>query len=101
MVERAVNLAEDRVISLRHFPVEPKMPVNGSQLAATGLEKTGLADCRERARRQEEGAERARILELLRECSGNISLVAKRLQVARSTVYRKIRYYDDPPSPGN
>ena len=101
MVERAVNLAEDRVISLRHFPVEPKMPTNGGQLAATGLEKAGLAGCRERARRQEEGVERARIMELLRECSGNISLVAKRLQVARSTVYRKIRYYDDPPSSGN
>ena len=101
MAERAVNLAEDRVISLRHFPVEPKMPTNGGQLAATGLEKAGLAVCRERARRQEEGVERARIMELLRECSGNISLVAKRLQVARSTVYRKIRYYDDPPSSGN
>ena len=101
MVERAVNLAEDRVISLRHFPVEPKMPTSGGQLVATGLEKAGLVDCRERARRQEEGAERARIMELLRECSGNISLVAKRLQVARSTVYRKIRYFDDPPSPGN
>ena len=101
MVERAVNLAEDRVVSLRHFPVEPKMPTNGGQLAETGLAKAGLADCRERARRQEEGAERARIMELLRECSGNISLVAKRLQVARSTVYRKIRYFDDPPSPGN
>ena len=101
MAERAVNLAEDRVISLRHFPVEPKMPTNGGQLAATGLEKAGLAGCRERARRQEEGVERARIMELLRECSGNISLVAKRLQVARSTVYRKIRYYDDPPSSGN
>ena len=101
MAERAVNLAEDRVISLRHFPVEPKMPTNGGQLAATGLEKAGLAGCREQARRQEEGVERARIMELLRECSGNISLVAKRLQVARSTVYRKIRYYDDPPSSGN
>ena len=101
MVERAVNLAEDRVVSLRHFPVDPKMPTNGGQRAETGLATAGRADCRERARRQEEGAERARILELLRECSGNISLVAKRLQVARSTVYRKIRYYDDPPSPGN
>ncbi len=101
MVERAVNLAEDGVISLRHFRVEPAISHKEPQAPVAGVAQVQLAEYRERARVQEENTERARILELLRECSGNISLVAKRLRVARSTVYRKIRYYDDPPSPGN
>ncbi|GAW92983.1 sigma-54-dependent Fis family transcriptional regulator [Calderihabitans maritimus] len=41
-----------------------------------------------------ERAEKDMLLEIIRECEGNISLAARKLGVARSTLYRKIKKYN-------
>ena len=99
LVERAASLAEGNTISLRHFPPELRShakPVR-PQRAAASDRQINIVSLREQTRRQIEQNERKSIVDLLNECGGNISVVAKRLQVARSTVYRKMRSFGQPP----
>lgn len=98
LVERAASLAEGNTISLRHFPTELcglQKPAR-SLSAADATRKINIVSLREQTRQQIEQNERKSIIELLNECGGNISVVAKRLRVARSTIYRKMRSYDQP-----
>lgn len=99
LVERAASLAEGNKIGLHHFPPElfRLLQPPGPPAAAEFYRKTNIISLREQARRQIEQNERKSILGLLNECGGNITAVAKCLQVARSTVYRKMRSMDKPP----
>ncbi|MHC1761109.1 MAG: sigma-54-dependent Fis family transcriptional regulator [Negativicutes bacterium] len=98
LVERAASLAEGNRISLHHFPPELcslQKPLR-SLATANFNKKLNIVSLREQTRQQIEQNERKSIIDLLNECGGNISVVAKRLRVARSTIYRKMRSYDQP-----
>lgn len=95
VVERAAGLADGHTISWRHLPAEmaelrEAPPPQGEPEAHQAIDIVSL---REQTRRQIEQKERQAILALLNECGGNVSLVAKRLGVARTTVYRKIQSF--------
>ena len=92
VVERAVSLAENGVITPAHLPAE----ICGSPVVAPahiylGGHLAGL----DRGRRREmaEETERQRILLLLTSSGGNVSMVARELGVSRNTLYRKMRQY--------
>ncbi|MDT8901636.1 sigma-54-dependent Fis family transcriptional regulator [Anaeroselena agilis] len=92
-VERAVNLAESDTVRLWHLPPEicgdGAPPARQSAGPAETLRPQSL---REQARRQTARRERQELAALLGESGGNISLLAKRLGVARSTIYRRLRH---------
>ncbi len=96
LVERAASLVEGNTICLHHFPPELFRLQQTPQLqpAAEFCRKSNIVSLREQARQQVEQNERKSIVCLLNECGGNITAVAKRLQIARSTVYRKMRSFD-------
>ncbi len=92
VVERAVSLSEDGVITPAHLPVEiyglpdtaPLQLFPRGRFAGLGREQ----------RRQMAGeTERQRILLLLSSSGGNVSMVARELGVSRNTLYRKMRQY--------
>ena len=90
VAERAASLADGPAISLWHLPAE----VRGGELAG-GLaftETVRIVSLREQTRRQAEDKERRELIVSLGECGGNISLLARKLGVARSTVYRRLRF---------
>ncbi|HWQ62347.1 MAG TPA: sigma-54-dependent Fis family transcriptional regulator [Negativicutes bacterium] len=92
VVERAVSLAENGVITPAHLPAEiyglpevaPAQLYLGSRLA--GLD-------REQRRQMAGETERQRILLLLSSSGGNVSMVARELGISRNTLYRKMRQY--------
>ncbi len=90
VAERAVSLAEGDAIALGHLPAE----IRGDAVppAPAGFAAAGPLPLREQTRRQKEQEERRAIAASLGECGGNISLLAKRLGVARSTIYRRLRH---------
>lgn len=92
VAERVASLAEGETISRLHLPPEIYNPYE----ATPGLslsEGIRLGYFKDQQRRQKEKAEREEIMALLGECGGNITQVAKRMDVARTTVYRKLRSY--------
>jgi transcriptional regulator of acetoin/glycerol metabolism len=92
--ERAVSLAEGDAILLRHLP--PETYAGGGPLAHRGVHGLAAAvhmgSLREQTRRQMDDRARRELAALLGECGGNISRLAKRLGIARSTVYRRLRH---------
>lgn len=99
VVERAASLAQDDMIMLKNLPREicnaGKPKEYGTMLGKLDFsEVVRMVSHRELTRQQMEKKEREEIAVLLSECGGNISAVAKRLGVARSTIYRKLRSYE-------
>ncbi len=91
--ERAVSLAESDVILLWHLPPEI---YTGGQLAPRSAlsfpEVVRIVSLREQTRRQMDDRDRRELAALFGECGGNISRLARRLGIARSTVYRRLRH---------
>jgi transcriptional regulator of acetoin/glycerol metabolism len=85
IAERAASLAESDAIALRHLPAE----ISGD--APTPVPAAGHLSLREQTRRRRQQEERRAIAASLGECGGNISQLARRLGVARSTIYRRLR----------
>ncbi len=84
--ERAVSLAEGDTVHLWHLPPE----IHGGGLAFP--EVVRIVTLRDQTRRQLAQRDRQQLAALLGECGGNISQLAKRLGVARSTIYRRLRH---------
>ena len=95
VVERAVSLAEDEVITLTHLPMEVYVPQKSAQFQAQALLFPAVKESfgREQRRQLLNGLERQQILMLLSKHGGNISVVARELGVSRNTLYRKMRLY--------
>ena len=95
VAERAVSLAESQTISLRHLPPEIYSPE--AQLGAPEAHSAFLPSAGSSVKQQRmlamEHTEQAEITALLNQYGGNISRVAKRLGVARTTIYRKMQRY--------
>ncbi|MEA4925414.1 MAG: sigma 54-interacting transcriptional regulator [Syntrophomonadaceae bacterium] len=95
VVERIVNINDGDVVTLEHLPeyilsnqeeaVErfPWLPPNNEEYSSE----------RERGRFWQEIKERKRIIDLLDHFGGNISKVAKEMNISRSTLYRRIEQY--------
>jgi PAS domain S-box-containing protein len=92
VAERVASLAEGETITLLHLPPEIYNPyeTKGGLSFSEGIR---LGFFKDQQRRQQERAEREQIVALLSECGGNITQVARRMDVARTTVYRKLRSY--------
>lgn len=95
VAERAVSLSEEQTILLRHLPPEiydPQDPVDkfDTQPFSQDIAMDSVKQQRILAMEQTEQAE---IAAYLNQYGGNISRVAKKLGVARTTVYRKIQRY--------
>ena len=95
VAERAVSLSEEQTILLRHLPPEINDPQDhldkfDSQSFSQDFVTDSVKQQRILAMEQTEQAE---IAAYLHQYGGNISRVAKKLGVARTTVYRKIERY--------
>ncbi len=77
-IEYACVLCTDRELLIRHLP--PKI---------VSTDTGGVVQ----SRNAEQNREREKFLELLRECNGNQSEVARRLQVSRVTVWKRIKKF--------
>ena len=99
LVERAASLAEGNVITLRHFPpgLFGPQPAGGAPAVPNRAVDKDFAVLRRQFRQLAETQERRSIGELLEQTGGNVSAVARRMHVARSTVYRKMRSGSEPP----
>jgi len=92
VVERAVSLAEDGNIALRHLPVELVVfPAKRAFLAAVPTVQS--LDCREKRRKLAQDAEKHKIQGLLNAYAGNVSRVAREMGFSRKTLYNKMRVY--------
>lgn len=93
VVERAANLAENGVITLRQLPAEiQSLSVAPSLLAAPESPHPDLCT-REQRRNTIREAEKVKIVFLLDRHGGNVSKVAREMGVSRKTLYNKMRLY--------
>lgn len=95
VAERAVSLAEGLTISLRHLPTELTQDcgVAAERDIPAAVRPGGESSARRQRLLDLERAEQSELEELMGQYAGNISRVAKRLGVARTTVYRKLERY--------
>lgn len=99
VMQRAVLLARDEVITLAEFP-EIQKAVHGNVVvahapAASGATKQGIHLCDTAGNvRPLYHLERDIIQAALSECEGCVSEVARKLKISRSTLYRKMADYD-------
>lgn len=92
VIERAASLSEEGRITLRQLPPEFYAP--SSQALSFG--KTPLISIienREQRKKIAHDAEKNKIIQLLNIYGGNVSQVARVLEVSRKTLYNKIRLY--------
>lgn len=83
-MERAINLADSNILTLNDFPKDiftSKMNIHSSHPPYLN-NSLSLSDI-----------EREKILNVLKENSGNIALASKSLKIGRSTLYRKMEKY--------
>lgn len=95
VAERAVSLSEGTLISLRNLPPDiysAEMPQQGQELMGS-YRTVATGATRQQRQLALEQTEQVEIETLLSQYGGNISRVAKRLGVARTTIYRKIERY--------
>lgn len=97
VVERIVNLGGGQKISLDHLPEEiissTALSLDSSPTLACPSDGT-ISSVRKKHKVRLAQKEREEIIKLLIEYGGNISNVAKYLDVSRNTVYRKIKQYN-------
>ncbi|MFZ7101149.1 MAG: sigma-54-dependent Fis family transcriptional regulator [Peptococcaceae bacterium] len=93
VAERAANLAENGMITVRSLPEEfheafssPVVPVAVSGPALN-------YECREERQKRARDIEKNKIITLLNRHGGNVSRVAREMGVSRKTLYNKMRIY--------
>ena len=92
VIERAASLAENGIITICHLPAELYAPV----LPLLPFQETPLVQPlgnREQRKKIFNDAEKNQILHLLNIYGGNVSQVARELEVSRKTLYNKIHRY--------
>ncbi|BCV21953.1 sigma-54-dependent Fis family transcriptional regulator [Moorella sp. Hama-1] len=82
-IERAVNLARGKTITLEHLPEPLQLLASNGKIRETNLVSL-------------EKYEEKLILETLKETGGNISQCAAILGIGRNTLYRKLKKYSIP-----
>lgn len=80
VVERAVNMVEGNVITVKHLP---DYLLSGFSETSAGIQINSLVE-----------TEKNMIINALKRCEGNISKTAKILGIGRTTLYRKIKKHN-------
>lgn len=93
VVERAVNLSEDGIISVQHLPLVIQN-TNKTAKEIDALKIEHLQDYRQEKQKKVQAAEKSQLLELLDLYSGNISRVAQEMGLSRKTIYNKMKQFD-------
>jgi PAS domain S-box-containing protein len=95
VAERAVSISEEQTIMVRHLPPELYNPQDSLGIIVTpSFPIEGVTNSVKQQRiLAMEQAEQEEITTCLHHYGGNISRVAKKLGVARTTIYRKIQRY--------
>ena len=93
VVERAANLAENGVISVRQLPVELYSPLSYAP-GPVALPASPKCDTREQRQKTTRETEKTKITDLLNQHGGNVSKVAREMGISRNTLYNKMRSYD-------
>jgi sigma-54 dependent transcriptional regulator, acetoin dehydrogenase operon transcriptional activator AcoR len=92
VVERAASLAQEGVITLQQLPTEFYSP-SAQALSVRKTPLISILDSREQRKKIAHDAEKNKIIQLLNIYGGNVSQVARVLEVSRKTLYNKIRLY--------
>ena len=90
VVETTVALAESGLIEADDLPDEVRTPTPGSDRSNDEQPPPVAGDLRE--------AERQAILAQVRDCDGNLTQAARRLGIARSTLYLRLAKYGGRPA---
>ncbi|MDR3589236.1 MAG: sigma-54-dependent Fis family transcriptional regulator [Negativicutes bacterium] len=95
VAERAVSLAEGETIALWHLPpdIANRQDSSAYMEGPVFSQPAARATVKEQRLQALELTEQAEIAALLHQYGGNISRVAKRFGVARTTIYRKMERY--------
>ncbi|MBP2666789.1 MAG: sigma54 specific transcriptional regulator, partial [Firmicutes bacterium] len=95
VAERVVSISEEQTIMLRHLPPEIYSPQeHADRFELQPFPQVVLGDSIKQQRvLAMEQTEQAEIVAFLNQYGGNISRVAKKLGVARTTIYRKLQRY--------
>lgn len=94
IVERVISIAEEDIIKPEHLPDHLVTPAGLPVAYLTSPSKQDDICARERIKQDLNEKERQQIVDYLLNASGNISHAAKQMGIARSTLYRKMRYYN-------
>ncbi|QDR81591.1 sigma 54-interacting transcriptional regulator [Sporomusa termitida] len=94
IVERVISIAEEDIIKPEHLPEHLVTPAGLPAFYLTSPSKQDDICARERIKQDLNEKERQQIVDYLLSASGNISHAAKQMGIARSTLYRKMRYYN-------
>jgi transcriptional regulator of acetoin/glycerol metabolism len=97
VVERAASMADSGVITLQHLPVELLGELKADHQPP--VQQLFSADARTNGGREQwrqfvGNAECQRIVSLLKKHGGNVSVVAREMEISRNTLYRKMRLYN-------
>lgn len=94
VVERMLNISNGEEITTEHLPAEIlQYEPADNQLSPTDELELSIDRIRERKKQLKARREKQKIIVLLDKYGGNITRVAEEMEVARNTVYRKMRQY--------
>lgn len=93
VVERAASLAENGVISIRQLPMELYSPRSYTPKPMS-LPESLRNETREQRKNAIRKMEKNRIIELLNLHGGNVSKVAREMEISRKTLYNKMYLYN-------
>lgn len=93
IVERMISMADSNTIHLEYLPED--IVHHKDRAVAPSQSKTTQDPCeRVKIKQNLSDKERQYIIDFLIKARDNISLVAKEMGIARSTIYRKMRQYN-------
>lgn len=96
VVERMLNLTEDKCLGVENLPPELcPWSLRVTEEISSPQMADNINDVREQIQKTKIDEERKEFLSLLEQCDGNISRMARVLGVNRSTIYRKIKRYNN------
>lgn len=94
VLERMVSLSSEDKIALKHLPAEIlSRPQSMTPVPDTG-KPAAVSKLRKKRKDIVAESERQEIIDLLNKYGGNISHVARTMEISRNTVYRKIKKYN-------
>ncbi len=102
--ERALLLSEDGIITVQHLPAQVTSAVEQSPVqlsgqsamqSLTGHISTPILQAEVFSEKTMRASSKELIYKTLEQCGGNISKAAAQMGVARSTLYRRLRKYEE------